>query len=157
MTTASGDIEGTLVGIPKGAVGGGVYTHRHWVGLQDAPFGVPDVDHRARTADIGASGSNDIPLLVQTHAVDAPLGPPVVLTELMQHGIAAQGAVRLNVVCSKFPSLRAGLDHVEGALVRRDQETIGPSRIMGHPFAYPDAVGLGIGSQNRVTARHFAL
>src|SRR5262249_49096898 len=146
-----------LVRISKGAVGGGVYTHRHRMGFQDATLGVPDVDHRTRTTGIRASGSDDIPLRVQAHAIDAPLRPPVVLAELMQHDVTAQGAIGQNVVGSELPSLRASLDYIEGALVRRDQEAVSPSRIVGHPFAYPGAVGLWICPQDRIMVEHLAL
>src|SRR6266446_5308564 len=118
VPTTSGDIERTLVRIPEGTVGRRVYTHRHWVRLQDPALRIPDIDHRARTTDIGARGGHNIPLRIEAHAVDTSLRSPVILTELMQHNIATQRAISQNVVGPELPSLRAGLDHVQSPLVR---------------------------------------
>src|SRR5712691_12180491 len=54
VTADGGDVKGTLVGVPEGAVGGGVHTDWHRVGLQDPALGRRDVDDRDGTAGIGA-------------------------------------------------------------------------------------------------------
>src|SRR6266481_830102 len=92
--------------------------------VPDPALGVPDVDHRARTTGIGTGGGHNIPLSIEAHTVNPPLRSPVILAELMQDSVVAQGAIRLNIVASQLPPLRVGLDHVEGALVSRDQEAI---------------------------------
>ncbi len=87
MSATRGDVEGTLVRIPKGTVRGRVNAYWHRVGLQDSAPGIPDVDHRARAAGIGAGRGHDIPLSIQAHTINAPLRSPVVFAELMQHDI----------------------------------------------------------------------
>src|SRR5262249_55430641 len=116
MPATGGDVECALVRIPKGTVRGCVPPHRHRMRLQDPTLGVPNVDHRARTAGIGASGSHDIPLSIEAHTVNPPLRSPVILAELMQDRVVPQGAVSLNVVASHFTSLSAGLHHVHASL-----------------------------------------
>src|SRR5262249_14345974 len=103
-------------------------------------------------------GGHDIPLSIEAHAVNPPLRSPVILAELMQDNVAAQRAVRLNVVGSQLPPLRVGLDHVEGALVRGGQQAIGASRLVeGHALAHLGAIGLRVSAQDRVTARYLLL
>src|SRR5215470_2596080 len=157
VTTEGGDVKGPLVGVPKGAVGGGVHTNRHRVGLQNPALGIPDVDHRAWAAGIGTSGGDDVTVSIEAHPIDAPLGTPVIFAELMQHGIAAQGTVGQNVVGPELPELLAGLDHVEGLLIRRDQEAVGPGRVMRHVPARPGPVGLRVGPEDRVMVQHLVL
>ena len=73
----------------------------------------------------------DVAFGIEAHPIDAPLGTPVVLAELMQHGIAAQGTVGQNVVGPELAEFRTGLDDVEGLLIRREQEAVGPGRLRG--------------------------
>src|SRR6266851_3395063 len=89
VSAAGGDIERALIEIAKSAVGRCVYANRHRVSLQPAPLGVPDVDHRARTAGVGACGGDSISLGVEAHAIDAPLRASVIFAELMQNDKAA--------------------------------------------------------------------
>src|SRR2546428_11102607 len=91
VTTDGGDVEGPLVGVPKGAVGGGVHTNRHRVGLQNPALGIPDVEHWAWAAGIGAGGGDDVTVGIEAHPIDAPLGTPLCLPELKHTGITAHG------------------------------------------------------------------
>src|SRR4029450_11838996 len=153
MSATCSDVERTLVWIPKGTVRRRVHPYRHRVRLQNTTLGIPDIDPRARTTGIGTSGGHNIPLSVQAHTINTPLGSPIVFAKLMQHDIVTQGVVVLNIVRSEFPSLRAGLDHIQGAPVRRDQQAVSPGRIGRHTLAHPGPVWLGVGAQDRVTAR----
>src|SRR5262245_26098417 len=107
-----GDVKRALVRIPKGTVRGRIHPRWHRMRLQDPALGVPDVDHRARTAGIGASSGDDIAFCIEAHTVNTPLWSPVILAELMQDSVAAQRAIRLNVVSSQLPPFRVGLNHV---------------------------------------------
>src|SRR5262249_17349534 len=93
-----GDVKRALVRIPKGTVRGRVYPRWHRMRLQDPALRIPDIDHWARTANIGTGGGYDIPLSIEAHAINPPLRSPVILAELMQDSVAAQRAIRLNVV-----------------------------------------------------------
>src|SRR6266446_4870974 len=157
VSAAGSDVERALVGIAESAVGRCVYANRHRVSLQDAPLGVPDVDHRARTAGVGARGGHDISLAVEAHAVDASLGASIIFAELMQNDVAAQRTIRQDVVGPELAAFRTGLDHVKSALVRRDQKAVGPGRISGHSSAHPGTVRLRIGSEYRVMVERLPL
>src|SRR5262245_59849358 len=157
MSATCSDVERALVWIPKGTVRRRVHSYRHRVRLQNTTLGIPDIDHRARTTGIGTSGGHNIPLSVQAHTINTPLGSPIVFAKLMQHDIVTQRAVVLNIVRSEFPSLRAGLDHIQGVPVRRDQQAVRPGRIGSHTLAHPGPVWLGVGAQDRVTARYLLL
>src|SRR3989441_1345408 len=157
VTAEGSDIESPLVGVPEGAVGGGVHPDRHRVGLQDPALGVPDVDHRAWAAGIGAGSGDDVAVGIEAHPINASLGTPVILAKLMQHGIPAQGTVGQNVVGPELAEFRTGLDDVEGLLIRREQEAVGPGRIVRHAPARPGTVGLRIGPEDRVMVQHLAL
>src|SRR4029450_9167871 len=147
MCATCGDVERTLVWIPKGTVRRRVHSYRHRVRLQNTTLGIPDIDHRARTTGIGTSGGHNIPLSVQAHTINTPLGSPIVFAKLMQHDIVTQGVVVLNIVRSEFPSLRAGLDHIQGAPVRRDQQAVSPGRIGSHTLPHPVAIARGAGAR----------
>src|SRR6266851_7469991 len=157
VSAAGSDVERALVGIAESAVGRCVYANRHRVSLQHAPLGVPDVDHWARTAGVGARGGHDISLAVEAHAVDASLGASIIFAELMQNDVAAQRAIRQDVVGFELAAFRTGLDHVKSALVLRDQKAVGPGRITGHSPANPRAVRLRIGSEYRVMVELLSL
>ena len=126
------------------------------MGLQDPALGVPDGDHRAWAAGIGAGSGDDVAFGIEAHPINASLGTPVILAKLMQHGIAAQGTVGQNVVGPELAEFRTGLDDVEGLLIRREQEAVGPGRIVRHAPARPGTVGLRIGAEDRVMVQHLA-
>src|SRR6266851_5723581 len=157
VSAAGSDVERSLIGIAESAVGRCVYANRHRVSLQHAPLGVPDVDHRARTARAGARRGDDISIAVEAHAVDAPLRAPIIFAELMQNDIAAQRAIRQDVIRPELAAFGTGLDHVKSALVRRDQKAVGSGRISGHSPAHPGTVRLRIGSEYRVIVERLPL
>src|SRR5918996_3040922 len=90
VAAASGDVEGALVRVPEGAVGGRIHPHGHGLGLQDTALRIPDVNHRARATGIVPRRGHDVSFRIQAHAVDAPLRPSVVFAKLMQYDIAPQ-------------------------------------------------------------------
>src|SRR2546428_5573210 len=87
-----GDVERALVRISKGTVRGRIHPHWHRMRLQNPALGVPDVDHRARTAGIGTGGGHDIPLSIEAHTVEPPLRSPVMLPGMMEDKGAGHGA-----------------------------------------------------------------
>ena len=111
----SRDIESAQAGFAEAAVSCPVNPRGQWVGLQDSARWRKNVDQGARTILLPASASDDVSFRIETHAINAALGSPVVLGELVQHVILAQGSITQYRVGPQFPylpRLRVALGHV---------------------------------------------
>ena len=151
MPLPSGDVKGSLIGVTEGAVGRTVHAYRHRVSLQDPASRRPNVDHGTGATHPIAGGTDNVSLGVQAHTVNATLGPPVVVPELVQRDILAQRAVIQDWVGPELPytsRLAIGLDDVQATLVRRDKEAVGARCVEGHALAGPAAVRLRVRPQD---------
>src|SRR5262245_49105264 len=148
MPPSGSDIERTQVRIPKGAVCRPI--HRDWMRLEYPARRCKDVDHGPRSGLAPAGAGDDVPLCVQTHAVDTPLYPVGVLAKGMQRGIGPERVIVSQRVGPEFPyAVIIALGDIQGELILREQDAVGRGGVKGHTLQRPVPAWLWIQPQDR--------